>query len=279
MNITGFDVCLYGEYYDKETGTIYLRARYYDPEIGRFVTEDSYWGEANDPLSLNYYLYCNGNAVNQIDPSGHLGDEYMLRMADDSPVYIVNKPNGPTDPASRIPILQLKGSGFCGEEFLLRLTYMQCRQGIDVKKLSRKELDAIYEEVHMEKVGMRMAALDAVGYGLAKVATLAGKSVATEVATKSQYAKTTLWERLTTNKLPIDKLVGNVKDEFMNPRIGPSSSALSKHMKYIAENGTIDGPILVKKLANGTYEIQNGHHRWLAAQKMGLKNVPVEVID
>ena len=64
----------------------------------------------------------------------------------------------------------------------------------------------------------------------------------------------------------------------MNPKIGPSDTALSKHINYIKQNGIINEPITVKKLQNGTYEIQNGHHRWLAAQKMGLKTVPVEVM-
>lgn len=31
-----------GEYYDVETGTYYLRARYYDPRIGRFLSEDTH---------------------------------------------------------------------------------------------------------------------------------------------------------------------------------------------------------------------------------------------
>ncbi|WP_133051143.1 RHS repeat-associated core domain-containing protein, partial [Ruminiclostridium hungatei] len=60
-----------GEYFDKETGTIYLRARYYNPEIGRFISEDSYWGKDADPLSLNLYTYCGNNPVGLIDPSGH----------------------------------------------------------------------------------------------------------------------------------------------------------------------------------------------------------------
>ncbi|OPX41877.1 tRNA(Glu)-specific nuclease WapA precursor [Ruminiclostridium hungatei] len=60
-----------GEYFDKETGTIYLRARYYDPMIGRFITEDSYWGKDSDPLSLNLYTYCRNNPIMFIDPSGH----------------------------------------------------------------------------------------------------------------------------------------------------------------------------------------------------------------
>lgn len=60
-----------GEYYDKETETVYLRARYYDPEIGRFITEDSYTGNEKDPLSLNLYTYCHNDSVNATDPSGH----------------------------------------------------------------------------------------------------------------------------------------------------------------------------------------------------------------
>lgn len=63
-----------GEYFDKETGTIYLRARYYDPSIGRFITEDSYWGKDNDPLSLNLYTYCYSDPINNIDPTGNIVD-------------------------------------------------------------------------------------------------------------------------------------------------------------------------------------------------------------
>ena len=36
-----------GEYFDSETGTYYLRARYYDPSIGRFTQPDSHWNSAN----------------------------------------------------------------------------------------------------------------------------------------------------------------------------------------------------------------------------------------
>ncbi|MFR6399870.1 RHS repeat-associated core domain-containing protein [Ruminococcus sp.] len=60
-----------GEYYDSESGTIYLRARYYDPTIGRFISRDSYAGEINDPLSLNFYTYCENNPIYGIDPNGH----------------------------------------------------------------------------------------------------------------------------------------------------------------------------------------------------------------
>ena len=60
-----------GEYFDKETGTIYLRARYYNPSNGRFISRDSYAGKLNDPLSLNLYTYCQNNPLIFTDPSGH----------------------------------------------------------------------------------------------------------------------------------------------------------------------------------------------------------------
>ena len=52
-----------GEYYDSESGTIYLRARYYDPAIGRFISRDSVTGKNADPLSLNQYTYFHNNSV------------------------------------------------------------------------------------------------------------------------------------------------------------------------------------------------------------------------
>ena len=52
-----------GEFYDAEVGLYYLRARYYDPYIGRFISEDTYEGKINDPLSLNRYTYANNDPV------------------------------------------------------------------------------------------------------------------------------------------------------------------------------------------------------------------------
>ncbi|ARU60496.1 hypothetical protein CBW65_04965 [Tumebacillus avium] len=60
-----------GELQDPSTSLIYLRARWYDPSQGRFINEDTYEGEANDPLSLNLYSYVQNNPLTYIDPSGH----------------------------------------------------------------------------------------------------------------------------------------------------------------------------------------------------------------
>jgi len=80
-----------GEYFDKETSTIYLRARYYNPAIGRFITEDSYWGKANDPLSLNLYTYCHNNPVIFIDPSGHKVTSWDLKNCTEIEIDLLEK--------------------------------------------------------------------------------------------------------------------------------------------------------------------------------------------
>ncbi len=60
-----------GEPYDEKTGFYYLRARYYDPKVGRFISEDTYKGAVDNPLSLNRYAYVENNPLAYIDPSGH----------------------------------------------------------------------------------------------------------------------------------------------------------------------------------------------------------------
>ena len=52
-----------GEPQDDESGLIYLRARYYDPAVARFITEDMYTGQIDKPLSLNLYTYVSNNPV------------------------------------------------------------------------------------------------------------------------------------------------------------------------------------------------------------------------
>ncbi|WP_027399779.1 RHS repeat-associated core domain-containing protein [Anaerovorax odorimutans] len=55
-----------GEQYDEVTGKYYLRARHYDPQVGRFMQEDTYRGDG-----LNLYTYVANNPLKYVDPSGH----------------------------------------------------------------------------------------------------------------------------------------------------------------------------------------------------------------
>ena len=60
-----------GEHYDVDTGLIYLRARWMNPTVGRFISMDKFEGAKKLPLSLNKYIYANGDPVNFVDPSGY----------------------------------------------------------------------------------------------------------------------------------------------------------------------------------------------------------------
>ena len=60
-----------GEWADA-TETINLRARAYDPSIGRFLSRDSFAGFLAEPVSGNRYLYAHANPLRYTDPSGHL---------------------------------------------------------------------------------------------------------------------------------------------------------------------------------------------------------------
>ena len=68
-----------GYYFDEETGLYYLKTRYYDPQVGRFMTIDGI--EYLDPESingLNLYAYCNNNPVMNVDPDGNKWWHWLL---------------------------------------------------------------------------------------------------------------------------------------------------------------------------------------------------------
>ncbi|QHT59374.1 PKD domain-containing protein [Paenibacillus lycopersici] len=52
-------------------GLYYMRARYYNPEIRRFINEDTLLGSIANSQELNRYAYAQGNPVSHIDPGGH----------------------------------------------------------------------------------------------------------------------------------------------------------------------------------------------------------------
>ena len=54
-----------GYYYDEESGMYYCQARYYSPELMRFISRDTY------DLS-NRYAYCDGDPISNVDPNGHM---------------------------------------------------------------------------------------------------------------------------------------------------------------------------------------------------------------
>jgi RHS repeat-associated protein len=60
-----------GEQRDSATGLDYLRARYYDPDLGRFISKDPFSGFITDPMSQHDYQYAHANPVRFTDPTGY----------------------------------------------------------------------------------------------------------------------------------------------------------------------------------------------------------------
>lgn len=58
-----------------ENGLYYYGARYYDPTIGRFTTQDPWEGDLTDPQTLNKYSYVRNNPIKFIDPTGMFNEE------------------------------------------------------------------------------------------------------------------------------------------------------------------------------------------------------------
>ncbi|MEK6954231.1 MAG: RHS repeat-associated core domain-containing protein [Candidatus Micrarchaeota archaeon] len=67
---TGASAEFTGKPMDEGTGLAYFGARFYDPQIGRFVSADSLPGKAAIPQTFNRYSYVSNNPLKYIDPSG-----------------------------------------------------------------------------------------------------------------------------------------------------------------------------------------------------------------
>ena len=69
-----------GEWVDGSTGQVYLRARWYAPSMGRFLTQDAWEGEYTQPMSYNAWLYAYANPINLVDPTGLSSSEPIHAM-------------------------------------------------------------------------------------------------------------------------------------------------------------------------------------------------------
>ena len=59
-----------GKRYDADISLAYLRARYFNPVTGRFLSTDPARGIVTNPSTLHRYLYASANPADKIDPSG-----------------------------------------------------------------------------------------------------------------------------------------------------------------------------------------------------------------
>jgi len=81
---TGSSIFAFAGEQSDATGLVYLRARYYGPTFGRFLSRDQWNGDLHQPLSHNAWLYVYANPTNGVDPSGLIAegeeDEVATRL-------------------------------------------------------------------------------------------------------------------------------------------------------------------------------------------------------
>ena len=96
--------------------------------------------------------------------------------------------------------------------------------------------------------------------------------------------KASVSERMVVRKVSIEKLHPNPDDEFCSSEVGPNYSIYNKYVKAFQRFGSmdqsvLDEPITVQKVHPDGYMILNGHHRWAAALRVGIKMIPVKIVN
>lgn len=101
---------------------------------------------------------------------------------------------------------------------------------------------------------------------------------------KQETVKAGLLERLTKKMISPEKLHPNPEDEFSMEEIGPNLKIvvdyvmqINKLRKY--DETIFEEPVVVEKLKRDGYMILNGHHRWLAALRVGVKKLHVKIVN
>ena len=82
MIIAATNVAYRSYFYDFDTELYYLRSRYYDPEVGRFINADdtAYLGADKSPLSFNLFAYCCNNPVFISDRNGYWSKSFTVTV-------------------------------------------------------------------------------------------------------------------------------------------------------------------------------------------------------
>ena len=97
--------------------------------------------------------------------------------------------------------------------------------------------------------------------------------------------KASFAERVCVRTVPCAKLHPNPEDEFCFPEIGPNYQIINDYMRTYQRYGTmrpnelVQDTLTVEKTHPDGYMILNGHHRWAAFLQLGVKKVPVSIVN
>jgi len=122
-----------GEAIDPGTNLYYLRARYYDPDTGRFLSRDPLHGAPAIPLLLNRYIYTLNNPIRFRDPSG-LTAQDTSNMQQFTPSLVFSLPNTVLNPQFTSfgkPVI-CTGTADCVSDALTLVSSVITNKGLDI---------------------------------------------------------------------------------------------------------------------------------------------------
>lgn len=100
--------------------------------------------------------------------------------------------------------------------------------------------------------------------------------------------KAGLLERLLVRRMRLDHLHPNPDDEFSDPKIGPNDQIVSDYVQNISNDlkygrlkAVLDEPLIIegRRPRRYQYMLLNGHHRWMAANRIGIQRVKVRIVN
>ena len=266
-----------GYYFDTETGLYFLKTRYYDPEIGRFLTiDDISYLDPDSINGLNLYAYCGNNPVMNVDPNGNAWWNWVL-----SGVALV----------AGVALCFVPGAQAAGVSLIVAgatsmASNIMSAAGVDGKTASMISNwlsivgGAVLCCTPFASIGASMIG-SGVG-GLIGGAITESAGVGYELGSAignilGGFLGGAIYKGLVNSgaisfKTSIKNLNNNPTDPYTDRFIGPKQNAVTEKIKMIEQTGRYEA-IAVTRLSKGSYQVENGHHTLRALISLGKRFV------
>lgn len=251
-------------YYTEETSLYYLKSRYYDPELGRFMTiDDISYIDIETINGLNLYAYCGNNPVIRADENGTAWWHWLIGA-----LVIV----------ATAALTIITAGGFAGAGMAIASVF--------TATMAPTAVSAVFAGAFVGAtigacVGVVVGGLYSVSQGGsfiegASLGFMFGAIIGAIVGGACGEAHYGLQAA---GKMPIEinikTLINNPADEFVT--IGPKNGAISNYMREISATKRY-GQIFASKLQDGLYQIANGHHRVEALKRLGYEFIKIFLV-